>query len=490
MLFNSLHFIIFFIIIATVYYLVPGRYKLILLLISSLYFYMSWNVSYGILLGISILSVYVTTILISGSKDRFVKKCLLIMCEAVNLSMLFLFKYFNFFNDNLTALLGFVSIDYGFQGLDIILPIGISFYTFMALSYLIDVYRGDVEPERKLSIFALYMSFFPHLVAGPIMRAKELIPQFYEEHAFDLKNINFGILLMLWGFFKKIVVADRLALYVNPAYNDVMHQDGFTLAIATIFFAFQIYCDFSGYCDIAMGCALFLGYRLPENFRTPYFSTSIIEFWRRWHITLYNWLRDYVYIPLGGNRVSKTRYYMNILIIFMLSGLWHGANWTFVAWGLLLGIFVIMNIILNDALKNLKPELSDLLECKWATGAAGALVTFVVVDFCWIFFRANSIGDAFQILRIMATDAVAYLLSFNPANALVPLYSGQSSLLLLPLLAILATLVIEYANTRVSLLEYVSGRPMAARWAVYYVLVFLVLLAGVFGSNYFIYFQF
>ena len=309
MLFNSLQFLIFFPLVCIVYFILRNnKSRIPFLLIASYYFYMNWNPTYAILILTSTLLTYLCGIFVEkNDSDKHKKKLFLTISLIINFSILFIFKYFNFINDSVFAIMEYVGIRWSVPNLDVLLPVGISFYTFQAVGYSIDVYRGTIKAEKNFITYALFVSFFPQLVAGPIERAKNLLPQFYEEHKFDYNNVVEGLKLMLWGFFMKICVADTLSEYVNVVFNNVEHHNGTSLILATIFFTFQIYCDFGGYSNIAIGAARVMGFRLMENFHYPYFSLNIKEFWRRWHISLSSWFMDYVYIPLGGNRVKKLR---------------------------------------------------------------------------------------------------------------------------------------------------------------------------------------
>ena len=320
MLFNSLHFLIFFPIVIVIYFCIPHKYRWILLLFASYYFYMSWKAEYVILILISTIIDYFVAIKISREDNEKMRKIYLLLSIITNIGLLISFKYLNFISSSVSEFLQLFSIQFSPIILDVLLPVGISFYTFQTLSYTIDVYRRRIKPERHFGIFAVYVSFFPQLVAGPIERGKNLLPQFLEKHYFDYIRVTNGLKLMLWGFFKKIVIADRLAVVVNAVYNNPTEFTGAPLILATVFFAFQIYCDFSGYSDIAIGTAQVMGYNLMDNFKRPYFAGSISEFWQRWHISLSTWFRDYLYIPLGGSRVSIPRWYFNLIIIFIVSG--------------------------------------------------------------------------------------------------------------------------------------------------------------------------
>lgn len=341
MLFNSTQFLIFFPIVTIAYFLIPHRIRYIWLLLASYYFYMCWNPKYALLIATSTVITWLSGLLIDRTnkstadlKNKIFKKKLWVgLSFASNLAILFFFKYFDFALRNLNAVLAQFNFELIQPGFDVILPVGISFYTFQALSYTMDVYRGEIYAEKNILKYALFVSFFPQLVAGPIERSKNLLKQFNEEHCFDYDRVKNGLLLMLWGFFMKLVIADRVALLVDQVYNNWEQYAGFEIVVATVFFAVQIYCDFGSYSNIAIGAAQVMGFTLMENFRQPYFATSVADFWRRWHISLTSWFRDYLYIPLGGNRKGQLRKYLNVMIVFVTSGLWHGASWHFVVWG-------------------------------------------------------------------------------------------------------------------------------------------------------------
>lgn len=341
MLFNSIEFIIFFLFVVAVYYLTTNKYRWFVLLVASYYFYMSWNPFYIILIAGSTVIDYLIALRISNTKEVLVKKKLLIISLLANLGLLFTFKYFNFLNQSLCQTFEYFGFNYSVPDLQILLPVGISFYTFQTLSYTIDVYRGDLKPEKHFGRFALFVTFFPQLVAGPIERASHFLPQFKNRIEFNYERIKEGLVIVLWGFFQKIVIADRLAIYVDAVYDNPDDFTGLRVWIASYFFAFQIFCDFSGYTDIARGCAKILGFDLMFNFNQPYLSRSVTEFWRRWHISLSTWFRDYLYFPLGGSKVKIGRVYFNLAIIFVVSGLWYGASWTFVIWGVIHALYMV-----------------------------------------------------------------------------------------------------------------------------------------------------
>lgn len=489
MLFNSIEFIIFLPLVVILHFLIPHKFRWILLLIASYYFYMCWKPEYIFLIIISTLIDYFASIMMDRQEQKSKKVVFLVISLCSNLGLLFLFKYFNFFNDSARMVLNHFNIFYGVPAFKMLLPIGISFYTFQTLSYSIDVFRGNQKAEKHLGIFALYVSFFPQLVAGPIERSTNLLPQFYKEHSFDYNRISDGLRLMLWGFFKKIVIADRLAILVNQVYNNPTDYNGLPLIIATVFFAFQIYCDFSGYSDIAIGTAQILGYRLMDNFKRPYFSKSISEFWSRWHISLSTWFKDYLYIPLGGNRVIKIRYFMNLFLVFLVSGLWHGANWTFVVWGALHGFYLVFSIIF-DPIRQRIVGLLKIGDNIVYTKYFKICITFILVCFAWIFFRANSIDDALYIVRNLfnfeGTRFVSQYLKLNIASQL-----GMKKLeLLVSFLVILFMETVHLIQRHSLMRQFLSRKPIYVRWSIYYVVILTILIFGSFNLQEFIYFQF
>ncbi len=331
MLFNSLAFAIFLPIVFGLYWALPHRLRWAVLLLSSCYFYMSWNAKYIILILFTTIVSYISAILMERFSLK--RKVLLLLTLSVSLGILFIFKYFNFVSESFSQICRLLSIPIHSVTLKLILPVGISFYTFQTLSYVIDVYKGKVKAEHHFGKYAAFITFFPQLVAGPIERTENLLHQINEKHFFDYEQAAYGMKLMAWGFFKKLVIADNLAVFVDLIYGNVSSYQGFSLILATVFFSIQIYCDFSGYSDIAIGTARLFGIELMTNFRSPYFSGTVKEFWSRWHISLSTWFRDYIYIPLGGNRKGRIRQYTNLMITFFASGAWHGANWTFLMWG-------------------------------------------------------------------------------------------------------------------------------------------------------------
>jgi D-alanyl-lipoteichoic acid acyltransferase DltB (MBOAT superfamily) len=355
---------------------------------------MSFIPVYIFILGFTIVIDYFAGILIEKSKGQN-RKLFLIMSLIANIGVLAVFKYYNFLFENISAIVADFHLSNPLPALKIILPIGLSFHTFQAMAYTIEVYRGNQVAERKFGIYALYVMFYPQLVAGPIERPQNLIHQFYEHHKFDFERFKSGFTLIAFGLFKKVVIADRLSMAVDYSYNNVGGQSGLSLSIATFFYAFQIYCDFSGYSDIAIGTAQIMGFRLMENFRTPYFAESISEFWHRWHISLSSWFRDYFYIPLGGNRVKILRLYFNLFVVFLISGLWHGAKWNFVIWGAVHGLLIILATIKNKAFERFSIKLPENIYFR----LVNIVVTFSLVCLAWILFRAADLNNALFIIK-------------------------------------------------------------------------------------------
>jgi D-alanyl-lipoteichoic acid acyltransferase DltB (MBOAT superfamily) len=400
---------------------------------------------------------------------------------------------------NLIFLSRFLHWNYPIGILNIILPIGLSFHTFQSLSYVIEVYRGKQKAERHFGIYALYVMFYPQLVAGPIERPQNLLHQFYEKHVFDYQRVTNGLKLMAWGMFKKVVIADRLSVFVNQAYNHPADYHGISWIAATVFFAFQIFCDFSGYSDIAIGAAQVMGFKLMTNFNRPYSSKSISEFWTRWHISLSTWFRDYLYISLGGNRVSIPRWYFNLFITFLISGLWHGANWTFVIWGALNGFYLIMGIVTQNIRKKAASMLF-LLRYPTIHRKLQILFIFMLICFSWIFFRARNLHDALYICVSIYSGVFDILSHWHSIitdrevlSVLIhSLLLGQHKTdLFIPVAAILTMEVVHYFQRNGSIREMLSRRPKWFRWTAYYGLIFAILLGGGFSSStQFIYFQF
>lgn len=478
LIFNSFAFLIFFPIIILFYFILPHKVRWFLLLVASIYFYMSFIPIYILILGFTIVIDYFAGIIIEKSKGKK-RRIFLIISLLANIGVLAVFKYYNFINENLTFLLNPLGIHNNLPYLSILLPIGLSFHTFQAMSYTIEVYRSNQKAERHFGIYALYVLFFPQLVAGPIERPQNLLPQFKKKQFFNRALLHSGLALMLWGFFKKVVIADRLAILVDTVYGNVDNYTGFPLVLATVFFAFQIYCDFSGYTDIAIGAAQVMGIKLMDNFKRPYFSRSIGEFWKRWHISLSTWFRDYLYIPLGGNRVSVPRWYFNLFFVFLISGLWHGANWTFVIWGALHGIYLIIGLVTSpyrDKIKNkirMPNRLNILIQ---------VVLTFIFTSIAWIFFRADNVSDAWYIITNLFTNFSFKLSGTNLGLDTADIIIAFASILLMEFVHIIQ----EHKGMR----HFLSDKPKWLRWAIYVTLILFILLFGVFKNKEFIYFQF
>lgn len=488
MLFNSFPYMVFFPSVAGLYFLFPHRFRWALLLAASYFFYMCWEPGYALLIATSTLVDYLAGLLMGRHAARAGRRKYLVLSLCVNLGLLGFFKYYNFFNATLRGVLAYWRIPFALPDSDFLLPVGISFYTFQTLSYTIEVYRGHKQPEKHLGIFALYVAFFPQLVAGPIERARNLLPQFFEQHAFDYQRVTDGLKLMAWGLFKKIVVADRLAVAVDTVYGEPQSYAGPGLTLATVFFAFQVYCDFSGYSDMAIGAAQVLGFRLMDNFRRPYFATSVRDFWRRWHISLSTWFRDYLYIPLGGSRASRTAWVRNILVVFLLAGLWHGANWTFIAWGGLHAVYMIVSRATDHFRADARARLG-LDHAPRTTRILQTLTTFVLVTFAWIFFRAADMADARHIVTHL-NQGWGVLFRVEALRATV-LSLGLTARELLVVVG--ALFVIECGHVlqrRESIRARLARQPMWFRWAAYSALLWSLVLFGVSRSEEFIYFMF
>jgi len=460
MLFNSTLFLVFLAVVVAAYYHLAPRGRRIMLLVASYVFYGVWSVPFSGLLLLSTIIDWAAARIID-STDRPARRRLgLAMTLIGNLGVLCLFKYADFFSDSAWGLLGVRP----WPHLDLILPLGISFYPFQTMSYTIDVYRGDLKARRSLLDVALFVSFFPQLVAGPIVRAEQLLPELDAEHAFDWLNIRAGLSLVIWGLVKKVFFADAMAHLVNDAFSDPSAHSGVSLWLASYAFMVQIYCDFSGYSDIAIGSARMLGVRLPENFDKPYLSCSIREFWRRWHISLSTWLRDYLYIPLGGSRRGVVRTYANLMITMLIGGLWHGAGWTWVLWGGLQG--AVMSVERAVGLSDQPPKSPLWRVVRW-------FVTLQIVCVSFVLFRAHTMEAAATVLTRMFTVADGYLhVGFRPAACMALL------------------LLVELLDGRRRFLELLSMQPVAARWIGYVATALMVVTFSGVSNPEFIYFQF
>lgn len=491
MLFNSLSFLLFFPLVCLVYFIIPVRVRYLWLLGASYYFYMCWNARYALLMLLSTLITYASGLLIGRYRSN-TRLCRLWvgLSFGSNLAILFFFKYANFLLESLQSAAAMAHIQINLPAFDILLPVGISFYTFQALSYTMDVYRGEIAPERNLLKYALFVSFFPQLVAGPIERSKNLLDQVAVPHRFDYDRAAAGLQMMLWGFMEKLILADRAAIFVDAVYGDWQNQSGAVLLFATVMFAFQIYCDFGGYSHIAIGAAQVLGIRLMDNFRQPYFAVSVQDFWRRWHISLSTWFRDYLYIPLGGNRKGKLRRDINLMITFLISGLWHGADWHYVAWGGLNGAFQVI----GGHTLGLRKKAAKCLHIRteaasWKLFCQAA--TFALICLTWVFFRADGIGAAFGILKKFVTDfRVSTLLGDGICQ-----YGLDAANLQLLVVAVLVLLAVDWLHEKnIPIRDTLARQNTLARWIVCWAALLCVLVFGIWGGTYdaaaFIYFQF
>ena len=491
MLFNSIEFLLFFPVVCLLYAVIPKKMRYLWLLAASYFFYMCWNAKYALLIAASTLVTWLSGLVLARGQHR---KLVATTSFLINLGILGVFKYADFFFANLNWLLGHAGLELVNKPFDFVLPVGISFYTFQALGYTVDVYRGEIPPEKNLLRYALFVSFFPQLVAGPIERSKNLLSQIQtmeRKALWDYERILGGCVVMLWGLFQKMVIADRLAVLVNSVWDTYYFYGTVELAAAAIGFSFQIYCDFASYSTIAIGAAKVMGFELMENFNTPYFSRSIQEFWRRWHISLSQWFKDYLYIPLGGSRCGKLRKYRNLMIVFLVSGLWHGANWTFVIWGGIHGLFQII----GAETKGLKDRLNALLHTRtdsFSYRFGQMVITFALTTFAWIFFRAPSLSEAVEYIRLMVTKPNWWVIS---QGGLYQLGLGHGEMFILT-----ASLLVMYLFSR---LRYGRGQGVDAfilRQCAWFQCGFVVLLFcciflfGIYGPGYdasqFIYNQF
>lgn len=498
MLFNSMEFLVFFPIVLLIYYIVPKKIRYLWLLVASYYFYMCWNVKYVLLLVFSTAITYGSGIFldrINGLeldeiKQKRYKNIVVAVSFILNLALLGYFKYINFAMQGVYNIFHWFYIEVNVPVFDVILPVGISFYIFQALSYTMDVYRGEIYAEKNVFRYALFVSFFPQLVAGPIERSKNLLKQLAEPKSFCFEDFRDGLLLMIWGFFLKLVLADRIAVFVDTVYSDYETFAGCYLIVATMLFAVQIYCDFYGYSVIAMGAAEILGVKLMENFNAPYLSCSIAEFWRKWHISLTSWFKDYMYIPLGGSRKGTIRKYINKMLVFLVSGLWHGADFSYIVWGGVNGLYQVIGEMccpirnkINSILGLRREALSHKL--------FNVIVTFVLVDFSWIFFRAATFHDALEILRRMFSVKNPWIF-FDGSLYQCGLDSKNFWFMLI---CICILLFADYCKHRkIEIREVITGQEYWFRWITIVAAICCIVTFGIWGPDYdaasFIYFQF
>lgn len=477
--------------------MIPKKLRALWLLAASYYFYMSWSPKYAVIIILCTVITWLSGILIEAvgeiNKGKWYKKLILLGCCVITLSILFFFKYFLFLWESFSNLMGYLGIQLAETSFSVVLPVGISFYTFQALSYTIDVYLGKIQPQRNLVSYALFVSFFPQLVAGPIERSDNLLCQIQriEESRFHIKEVRNGLVYMLYGFFLKMVLADNLAVYVNAVFERYFFYGSVELILAAIAFAFQIYCDFSSYSAIAIGAAEVMGFRLMENFHAPYFASSIQDFWRRWHISLSSWFKDYLYIPMGGNRCSKLQNYCNLMVTFLISGLWHGANWTFVIWGGIHGAYQIAGQILRPIKRKIYPHFGINLN-GICYRISQVLCTFFLTTFAWIFFRADSIRDAYLYICNMFTRWDLWVLTDGSLKS-IGFYNGVEWMVVLGGLFILLSVDAILHRTNMRIDEFLEKQGTFFVMAAVILLIVSIAVFGNYGgyeANAFIYFQF
>ncbi|WP_026653830.1 MBOAT family O-acyltransferase [Butyrivibrio proteoclasticus] len=490
MLFNSTSFLLFFPIVTIIYFLLPSKGRTLWLLAASYYFYMSWNVKYAVLILTSTVITYVSGILIERFRDKslVIVRSSFVLCLLSNLSILFVFKYLNF---------AISTLHLSLKPLSLLLPVGISFYTFQALGYVIDVYRGTTTAEKNFVKYALFVSFYPQLVAGPIERSTNLlnqisvVPDKTRRELLNYQRICEGLSLMLWGMFMKLAIADRIGTLVDTIFDNYYRHGRCALIIGAVGFGIQIYCDFGSYSAIAIGSAKVMGFSLMDNFKAPYFATSITDFWRRWHVSLSIWFRDYLYIPLGGNRKGTIRKMINLLITFLVSGLWHGAAWTFVLWGLLHGIYHVIESLLKPVWRKICSRF-DVNTNNFGYRFSKIAITFVLVDFAWIFFRTKTVGEAFYYIKRMVMIPDYWMVSGDALYSL-GLSSRQFHLLILSLLLLLFVDLI-YQKKKLRFDEWIFTQWTPFRVVFLALLLMWVIVFGSYGpgfsSRQFIYFQF
>ena len=485
MLFNSFHYLVFLPLITLAFFIIPPRFRWALLLAGSYYFYMCWKPEYALLILFCTVINYFGAILIHREGNKTKRKWILAVDLILSFGVLVVYKYLGFFTDTINSLLGFLKVGASVPSLELLLPVGISFFTFQTLSYTIDVYRGQTKVEPHFGIFALYVSFFPQLVAGPIERSDNLLPQFRKLQRFDPERLTSGLRWILWGLFKKVVIADRLAPIVDAVYNNLQSHNSYALIIATVAFAFQIFCDFSGYSDIAVGSARILGFDLMQNFDRPYFSKSTGEFWRRWHISLSSWFRDYLYIPLGGSRKGKARYYFNTVFTNAVSGLWHGADWSFVVWGIINGVYVALGRALGGVKKGFCRVLR-LDRAKTLHKIIQVLITFSLICFSWIFFRANNMSDAIYVVKNIIPQSFSLSAVIAGISGITGKFHALSAFG-----AVAVMELVHFFQRNQNPVRKFFDRHSFARFICYLFLLAAILMFGVTGNETaFIYFQF
>lgn len=497
MTFNSFQYLIYFPILLLIYYSISQKFRVIFLLISSYYFYYCWKPEYVILLVIFTLSDYLLAIEIEKSDSAKKRRIILFISLFLNIGALFLFKYITFFSNSLKIFFSQLNIFINIPSIKLLAPVGISYFTFKKISYIIDVYRKTQKPENHFGKFALYVSFFPAIASGPIDRARKLIHQFNKNIIFNYDNVTNGLKLITWGLFKKVVIADRLAILVNQVFNNSNDYKGLPLIIAIYFYSFQIYLDFSGYIDIARGSAKMLGLNLIKNFDRPYFSHSIGEFWKRWHISLSTWLRDYLFLPISYYvmrkinvekimfiRIDSFAYSVGIIITWFLAGLWHGAGWTFIIWGLLHSTYLVFSHFTRKQRRKYRRKFQLQKKYPQLFKLFQICITFHLVSFAWIFFRANNLQDALYIIKNLFTN-----LCFQ--NYKLYNFSLSKFDFAISIMSIIFFIIIELFQGHKSIIRSLSQKPILFRWILYYLFVIFIILFGVYNTDAkFIYFQF
>ena len=479
MLFNSIQFLIFFPIVITVFFLLPHKYRKYFLLAASCYFYMSFIPKYMIILLFTSFVDFFGALLVQKFRKEnkiFLQRLVFLIALALNVGLLVFFKYLGLLGDTIN----FFGHMFNLQTLvfpEVILPIGISFHTFQSMGYLLDVYMGNEPAESNFIDFSLFLMFFPQLVAGPIERSGNLMSQLKAEHFIHYENISIGGRKMLWGMFKKVVVADNLSMFADAVFKNVDGYSGLGLIIGILAFSIQIYCDFSGYSDIAVGCAKMMDMDLMKNFDTPYFSASIPEFWRRWHISLSTWFKDYIYIPMGGNRVSKPRWCLNQMVTFTISGIWHGANFTFAVWGVLNGIYIIISRFMQPVKKKIG-EIFHADKIPRISHGISIILTFSLISFTWIFFRANTFSDAFYVITNMFGSTSYDFSIISEFRAWIAIFAP------------IILLGIEGLTKSQKVTSWYIKSPTLVRLSSYGLLLAVIIIFGAYDNKSFIYFQF
>lgn len=492
MLFNSYSFMLFFPVVTLLFFIIPKSARCFWLLVASYFFYMSWKPSYVLLIMGSTVVTYYTARLMETRPQN--KDMVIWGSVVINIAVLFLFKYFDFLLLNFNYLLNLLHLELLHKPFDLLLPVGISFYTFQAVGYIVDVYRGEIKAERNLFRYALFVSFFPQLVAGPIERSKNLLPQMHHIeaiHVWDYERVTQGLVLMLWGFFLKMVIADRAAIFVDQVYSFYWMYGSIECILAAVLFSIQIYCDFAGYSFVAIGAAQVMGFRLMENFNAPYYATSIREFWKRWHISLSTWFRDYLYIPLGGNRVTRYRQYSNLMFVFLVSGLWHGASWNFVLWGGIHGTYMILENVIKPYAKRFI-QFTGMRSSGFGYCFLRMVFTFSLVTFAWIFFRMNNFQMTVDFIGKILTDWNPWVL-FDDSLYRVALSRMEWGILIVAIIFLfLGDLVRELKGVTIE--RFLHEECLPFRWGVLLLLCLSIAIVGIYGPEYdpkqFIYFQF